>query len=228
MVEYMSAHVPEELSDEVRRQAYAYVLGQYLGDGYIAMHRRGVGRLRIVCSDDWPLVRDRVARSMEILLPRNVVGYVPKQGCVEVAMYSKRWFALIPQHGPGRKHLRSIQLQPWQRPIVLRDHVREFVCGLLHSDGCRSINRVVTRGRPYEYPRYFFSNRSEDIHGLFRQALTEGGMHTTRSGWHQSVARRADVELLDRWGADKSSPWPAGEECPGRDSNPQGPKTNGF
>lgn len=224
----MGMHWPEELFDEERHRSYAYLLGQYLGDGYLATHRRGVGRLRIVCSDDWPLVRDRVARSMEVLFPHNVVGYVPKQGCVEVAMYSKRWFALIPQHGPGRKHLRRIHLEEWQEEIVLAGNAREFVCGLLHSDGCRSINRVVTRGRSYEYARYFFSNRSEDIHGLFREALAVGGMRSTRSGWHQSVARRADVERLDRWGGDKSSPWPEGAGCPGRDSNPQDREANGV
>lgn len=211
-----------------RRRAYAYLLGQYLGDGYLAMHRRDVTRLRIVCGNDWPAVLDRVARSMEVVLPNNVVGYVPRQGCVEVGMYSKRWPALIPQHGRGRKHLRKIELSPWQRPIVLGDHAREFVCGLIHSDGCRTINRVVTRGRPYEYPRYYFSNRSEDIHALLREALTVHGVRTTRTGWHQNVSRRHDVELLDRWGADKASTWPVEEGCPGRDSNPHGPKTNGV
>lgn len=220
--------MPHELEGVGRRRAYAYLLGQYLGDGYVAMHRRNVTRLRIVCANDWPAVKDRVARSMQVLLPDNVVGYVPKQGCVEVGMYSKRWPALFPQHGPGRKHLRTIELEAWQRALVIGEHPREFVCGLIHSDGCRTINRVVTGGRPYEYPRYYFSNRSEDIHALLGEALEAHGIRRTRSGWQQHVSRRRDVELLDRWGADKGSTWLVEEGCPGRDSNPHGPKTNGV
>lgn len=219
--------MPPELTTERSRRAYAYLFGQYLGDGCVATHPRGVGRLRIVCAHDWPLVRDRVVRSMQIVLPRNVVGFVPKQGCVEVSMYSKRWFALLPAAWTGAEAPPLITLENSQRPIVLGDQVREFVCGLIHSDGCRNVNRVVVRGRSYEYPRYMFSNRSEDIHELFREALESCGVTTTRTGWQQTVAKRPNVELLDRWGADKATPWPV-EECPGRDSNPQGPKTNGF
>jgi hypothetical protein len=33
-----------------------------------------------------------------------------------------------------------------------------LIRGLIHSDGCRATNRVVTRGKPYAYPRYFFAN----------------------------------------------------------------------
>jgi hypothetical protein len=84
---------------------------------------------------------------------------------------SKRWPEAFPQHGPGRNHNRKIELVPWQREIVDR-FPQEFVRGLLHSDGCRTINRFKTRLRSgrvaeYAYPRCFFSNRSDDIRGLF-------------------------------------------------------------
>ena len=36
--------------------------------------------------------------------------------------------------------------------------------GLIHSDGwARGVNKVHVKGRDYEYPRYQFSNRSDDI-----------------------------------------------------------------
>jgi hypothetical protein len=38
--------------------------------------------------------------------------------------------------GPGKKHLRSIQLEPWQQALV-DQATEEFVLGLIHSDGCR-------------------------------------------------------------------------------------------
>jgi hypothetical protein len=40
----------------------------------------------------------------------NSVGRTAKIGCTEVASYSKHWICLFPQHGPGRKHDRRIEL----------------------------------------------------------------------------------------------------------------------
>lgn len=218
--------VPDEVSDERQRRAYAYLLGQYLGDGCISEQRRQVFRLRVTCAKDWPLIVDLVGGAMKMLLPTNVVGHFFREGCVEVGMSSKRWPALFPQHGPGRKHRRRLVLADWQRDIVIRAHPDLFVCGLLHSNGCRSINHVSVRGRSYAYPRYFLSNRSEDIHGMFGEALEQLGVTSTRSGWHQSIAKRPHVALLDRVGATKSEPCDL--ECPGRGSNPQDREINGV
>ena len=113
-----------------------------------------------------------------------------------------RWPEAFPQHGPGRKHTRKIELVPWQREIVDR-HPREFLRGLLHSDGCRTINRFTTRlpsGRvaEYAYPRWFFSNRSDDIRGLFCEYCERLGIRWTQSNPRNiSVAHRASVALVD-------------------------------
>src|SRR5215208_1119924 len=61
------------------------------------------------------------------------------------------------------------ELWPWQTVIIERAP-QAFLRGLIHSDGCRTVNRFKTRlpsGRiaEYAYPRYFFSNRSADIRG---------------------------------------------------------------
>jgi hypothetical protein len=48
------------------------------------------------------------------------------------------------------------------------------------------------------YPRYQFSNRSEDIRNLFCWALDLVGAHWTQSNqWTISVSRRKDVHYLD-------------------------------
>jgi hypothetical protein len=57
------------------------------------------------------------------------------EGYVEVWIYWKHWPCLIPQHGPGRKHLRRIALVPWQQLIVDRER-KAFIRGRIHSDGC--------------------------------------------------------------------------------------------
>jgi hypothetical protein len=50
----------------------------------------------------------------------NKVSRVTKagEGCTEVSAYSKHWPCLFPQHGPGRKHERKIELTVWQQELV--------------------------------------------------------------------------------------------------------------
>lgn len=91
------------------QSAYTYLLGLYLGDGCIATHPREVFRLRIVCADAYPELIQRCETAMAEVLP-NKVSRTPKIGCTEVAAYSKHWPCLFPQHGPGRKHERRIEL----------------------------------------------------------------------------------------------------------------------
>ena len=59
----------------------------------------------------------------------------------------------FPQHGPGRKHLRRIALVDWQTELTHREP-EALIRGLIHSDGCRTENRVRTKlpsGRAAEY-----------------------------------------------------------------------------
>lgn len=105
---------------------------------------------------------------------------------------------------PGRKHRRRIALAPWQQAIV-NEHPREFLRGLLHSDGCRTVNRFSTllpsgRVAEYAYPRWFFSNRSEDVRGIFCATCAAVGVRWTRSNPRNiSVSHRRSVALLDEW-----------------------------
>jgi len=177
---------------------YSYLLGQYLGDGCISeMGPRSVFRLRIQTCDDYPLIRQRTADAIAAVMPGRKVGFTPAQGCTEVSSYSKHWPCLFPQHGPGRKHDRLIDLTQWQVD-VLNEYPLEFVTGLIHSDGCRCMNKVVTRGKPYWYPRYFFTNSSADILSLCSVAFDVIGVNWTQNNWNSlSVAQKASVAYLD-------------------------------
>lgn len=149
---------------------YSYLLGLYLGDGCISKRPKGVYRLRIAL--DGRYVGIVVECEEREVLP-NRVGNLQIPGAVEVGSYSKHWPCLFPQHGPGRKHLRRIALEPWQIWVAVERNPCWLLRGLIHSDGCRAINRV--RGR-YEYPRYMFSNRSADIRGIFMTACGRAGI----------------------------------------------------
>jgi hypothetical protein len=122
-------------------------------------------------------------------------------GVIVEAAY-KHWPLVFPQHGPGRKHNRPIVLADWQRAIVDR-RPQPFLRGLIHSDGCRTVNRFKTRlpsGRvaEYAYPRYFFSNKSADIRGLFCDYCERLGIRWTQSNPRNvSVSHRDSVALLD-------------------------------
>lgn len=185
------------------RRAYAYLLGLYLGDGHIAHHRRGVLRLTIACCDDWPGLIDAAAEAMAKGMPHSTVGRLRRTGCTIVNSYSKHWACLFPQHGPGMKHTRAIALESWQEEMVA-EFTEDFVRGLIHSDGCRAIKRVRRPGKDgdrwYEYPRYFFTNASDDIRRLYTDALDRLGIEWKQSNTRViSVARREAVARLDEF-----------------------------
>ncbi len=181
--------------------AYAYLLGVYLGDGTLARapRRANVMRLEISCCDDYPQILEECRGAIEAVLPRKPVGVRQSIGCSAVSSYSRHWACLFPQHGPGRKHERSIVLTEWERAVALDEYPAALVRGLIHSDGCRCINRVVTRGKAYEYVRYFFANHSIDIQAIFREACGRIGVDVrNNSAVSLSVAKRASVETLER------------------------------
>jgi hypothetical protein len=133
-------------------------------------------------------------------MPASKVGiYRQKAAQVdEVGAFSKHWPHLFPQHEPGVKRMRKIVLEPWQLRIAERRPGR-LLRGLIHSDGCRVTNRIRHPKKTYEYPRYFFSNRSSDIQGIFCDACDRLGVEWKEDGpWNISVARRQSVAILDR------------------------------
>ena len=174
--------------------AYAYLLGQYLGDGTISLARRGVYKLRIFCCSDYPGIIGRVIATARALVPGKVSGYkTPGVRLVVVTTHWKHMPCLFPQHGPGRKHERFICLADWQNEIVLA-HPKRFLRGLIESDGCRSVNWVKGNNDP----RYMFANVSDDIRRLCCRTLDQLGVHwTTANARNIAVSRRPDVAYLD-------------------------------
>jgi hypothetical protein len=173
---------------------YSYLLGFYLGDGTISRGKRGVFRLRITTDSRYHGIIAMCAEAMGAVMPDNrvLIQKLPYRA-VEISSYSKRWPILFPQHGPGRKHLRTIELASWQEVIVIR-HPKEFLRGLIHSDGCRVLNRVNGK----EYPRYMFVQVSRDIRSLFCDVCGLLGIEYTRSSWKTvSIARADSVAILD-------------------------------
>lgn len=172
----------------------------YLGDGYISPR----GQMVISCDAGYPGIVEDCSAAIVLTSWRFEVGLYkhPVHDCIRVTQGWTGWFEAFPQHGLGREHDRPIALEPWQQRIVDR-HPWTFLRGLLHSDGCRTINRFKTKlpsGRvaEYEYPRWFFSNLSGDIREIFCATCDAVGVRWTQSNRRNiSISHRPSVALLD-------------------------------
>jgi hypothetical protein len=175
--------------------SYSYLLGMYLGDGYVS-RCRSVWRLRVTLDKKYPgIIANCCAAIDKIMLGQGATVFPRKTGCVDVSLFSKHWPCLFPQHGPGQKHLRPIVLEPWQQAHV--DAATEhFVRGLIHSDGCR----VVANDRGVASVRYHFTNHSTDIRELFCAALDSLGIPLTQNSRYMiAVYRKAATARLDEF-----------------------------
>jgi hypothetical protein len=194
------AHSLDCIDDRGLDASYVYLLGLYLGDGMLTRQRNGVWRLRIFQDQRYAQLIAWCDEAIREVTAGNGVTHCRKIGCIEIVGYWKHWNCVLPQHGAGPKHLRRIQLETWQRQLVER-FPRDFLRGLIHSDGCRAMNNVRgANGDRYEYPRYFFTNRSDDIRELFVWACGLIGVDCRPNNrWNISVAKRASVAVLDEF-----------------------------
>jgi hypothetical protein len=192
------------------RRSYSYLLGMYLGDGWVGPPGRPT-RLCFTLDSAYPaIIAETIAATQTAALGSPVTTWRRRvdRGIV-INCYAGHWGSAFPQYGPGRKHQRPIALTDWQREVV-DAHPEPFLRGLIHSDGCRTVNRLKTKlpsGRvaEYEYPRYFFSNLSADIRGLFCEYCERLGVRWTQSNHRNiSVSHRRSVAILDAFIGPKS------------------------
>jgi hypothetical protein len=160
------------------QKSYAYLLGLYLGDGYINLQNEkyGVYKLRITQDLKYPNLMSEHRQAMEVVFPNNKSNICKhtNSNCCDVYIYNKNMIDMFPQHGVGRKHTRKIQLTEWQRDIVTK-YSKQFIRGLVQSDGCRYIQKQNKR----EYLKYNFTNSSKDIIDLFCWACDNLKIHWT-------------------------------------------------
>ena len=186
-----------------RRAAYSYLLGIYLGDGYVGTLRR-THSLVISCdARHRGLLAEAYCVVDEFTDRPPSLQWVGDTHAARIVSYGPFWPDLIPQHGPGRKHERSIRLAAWQKEIVA-EHSKQLIRGLIHSDGSRCLNRFTVQlkqgPKEYAYPRYFFSNHSLDIRNIFTEACDRLNIRWSLSNWRNvSVSHRDSVALLDEF-----------------------------
>ena len=164
---HTSVPCPRCQGKELDREAYSELLGWYLGDGWLEDHKgRGVYALHVYNDATYTDLNARIQELMRRVKPGSRPSTRMVPGCVVTTVSWKHWRCLFPQHGPGRKHERTIRLEPWQQQIV-DAHPGALLRGLFHSDGCRVANwatrTVAGEPKRYEYGRWQFVNHSTDI-----------------------------------------------------------------
>jgi len=187
------------------------LLGIYLGDGYLSNASARSPVLEISLDPRYPGIVDECHVAIHRTIgakPRISRRTTPQGEAIRLVATSPLWALAFPQHGPGKKHERTIALESWQQHLVDR-FPRQFLRGLIHADGSRVINRFQVRlasgSREYAYPRYFFTNLSTDIQRLFCESCARLGIRWTRSSHKNiSVADRRSVTLLDSFVGPKS------------------------
>lgn len=184
---YGEARLPEDYKD------YAYILGMYLGDGHIVKMGRTY-RICIALDNKYPKLIEECEKRAKYLYQHNSVNRGAQTGCSWVYWYSNNLPTDFPQHGPGTKHTRKIELADWQENIVEK-YPKDFIRGLLHSDGSR-FKRTV-HGK--EYWAYNFVNESRDISAMLHKSLEQLGIkyRVNQNGRTTNIATKPAIAFLD-------------------------------
>ena len=182
--------------------SYAYLLGAYLGDGYLS---HGPGQLLVVCDRQYPGIIEECPR-----------GDDPH----EFAPARRHLAASRPQLRPRRRAAGKAGSRPsrstgadastsgrscssrGRRRSSRRTRGNSCAACCIRTAAARSIaSRPSSRAggsREYEYPRWFFSNMSADIRGLFCTTCEQLGLRWTQSNHRNiSISHRHSVALLE-------------------------------
>jgi hypothetical protein len=177
----------------VTADRYAELLGLYLGDGCISRLGR-THSLRLSLDSKYPGIINEAEALFRAVFPGHSVALVraDRGSTTVVQVCSTHLPCLFPQHGPGRKHERSITLESWQQNCVDAAPGR-FLLGCFRSDRCAYINRTG----PYEYLSYDFFNLSQDILDLYCAGCDSVGVEYRRYRHNIRIYRRPSVALFE-------------------------------
>ena len=171
---------------------YSYLLGLYLGDGYINKTPRTY-RLRIFNDIKYDKLNKHIIKTIKKILPNNSVNVINHDTYYTIYVYSNKIKYLFPQLGDGLKHKRKIILSNWQKEII---KYKYLLMGLYHSDGTY-YNRIVNNKN---YPAYGFRNESMDIHNIFQKCCDKLKINYTFATKvkNTNIYKRIDVNNLNK------------------------------
>lgn len=174
----------KHFDDDVWVKSYNYILGQYLGDGYIVKIGR-VYCLKIYCDAKYKELNDYIFKTLKIIFPSNSIMRNHYQNHIITYVYSNTIPELFPQLGSGLKKNRKIELFEWQKLII---DYKYLLAGLLHSDGSFYFDR--------EYEMCNFTNTSYDILDIFKECCKNIELKFTVTKNKIHIRNRKDVKWI--------------------------------
>lgn len=187
---------------------YSYILGLYLGDGYINKCKRTF-RIRIFLDVKYLNLNNFAKESLEKIFVNNNVNVLnsKNKSCICLSIYNSNLNELFPQNGKGKKSDRKIELEKWQKEIIVYE---DLIKGLIHSDGCFYSEKIDDK---YNYERFMFSNKSIDLHEIFQQScdylkIEYDFQHkgNVKGNWQTRISKKESVKKLKQFIGTKEMP----------------------
>ncbi len=113
----------------------AYIIGLALGDGNLSNpNGRGI-RLRISCDCKYPLLIEKIQKSVQLLLPNNIVSLKKTQNknCIEISCYSNLWPEILGWKTLGSKYRQLSDVPDWVKNN--KQYSINCLRGLIETDG---------------------------------------------------------------------------------------------
>jgi hypothetical protein len=173
-------------------KSYNYLLGMYLGDGYIIKIRR-VFSLKIYNDIKYDKLNEYIYNTIKKIFPLNNIMKQKRQNHIITYVYSNTIPELFPQLGKGLKKNRKIKLYDWQKNII---DYKYLFSGLLHSDGSIYYDR--------KYKMCCFGNTSKDILKIFKLCCNKLNLKFTETNNKIFIRNRSNIKWIDENIGDKN------------------------
>jgi DNA-binding transcriptional regulator WhiA len=113
----------------------AYVIGIAIGDGNLSNPNDRAIRLRITCDAKYPLLIQKISKSVKEILPQNKVSIIYRSNTyIDISCYSNQWIKWLPwKTREGPKSKQRIIIPEWIKNN--NEYTRKCLCGLIETDG---------------------------------------------------------------------------------------------
>lgn len=136
----------------------AYVVGVALGDGNLSNPNGRATRLRITCDKKYPLLIERIVKSLQKILPENKVSLIDRESCFDVSCYSNQFEDFLGwKVSKGSKEKQNVRVPKWIFKKNL--YIKKCLKGLFETDGS------IYKDRKYTYANFttILFDLSEDV-----------------------------------------------------------------
>jgi hypothetical protein len=192
------------------KSVYSFLLGLYLGDGWIwKVADKESYELRVSLDHKYPNIIIESIEAIEKLFNKPC-RLQDREGCVNLKVTITEFMFMFPQYGIGHKHERDVSLVDFQMDIV-SDYPCDFLKGLLYSDGSIGYSYTNPAYKDKLYKTYTFSNKSYDIFKMFIDTLSMIGIKKQMPAFYNdrlykiTIRDKASVAILEEKVASEKS-----------------------